>query len=202
MIRTIRASALLWKGRRLSAAWVLLVALTVLPMKAAADADFYGFDIDFLRIPTALGFFPFGGNATVRSNAFTTYVGGPAFDFINWVDEDEDFYGNERRIKATLLNLTCFLVGFDWTALQRKSMAEQTATADQTRDPKTAQFINLAYLRAGPHFALSFPRAPLWRHGVEVGYGVVLVNEEEGFLTRVKYLHGLDVSYTWSFALE
>jgi hypothetical protein len=90
----------------------LSLGLVFVPRSALAD-EFKVFDFSILRVPTAMGFFPFGGNARVKSNQFVTYIGGPGFDFFNWTNEHKDIYDRVRRDKITLLNATFFLVGFD-----------------------------------------------------------------------------------------
>jgi hypothetical protein len=149
---------------------------------AQADGEWSAFDYNFRTIP-ALGFFPLGGNADIKSGQLATYVGGIGFDLGRYNTDDKS---------AVVFNLQPYLVGVDWTALGKA----QTNGSEE----KTAKFVNMAYVRAGPVLSYKLKDIEI---GGQFGYAVTLLSEDpSGKLYRtVRYLHGLDVSacVTWHF---
>lgn len=142
-----------------------------------------------VRTPLGMGFFPLGGNATVKSVELATYIAGPSIDLLSVVDEDDDPFGRHYKNKIGF-NVSAFLVGLDWTSLQKTS----------TEQPKTARVLNLAYIRAG--LQLDYAMLGPLRQGFQIGYGMLLLNEDREtgtVLANVRYLHGFDVSYTIAY---
>ncbi len=70
--------------------------------------DYLMFDWN-LRSIVGMGFYPFGGNATVKSSQFATYIIGPGLDFFTFNETRENMYGVEQHKQITLINLSAYL---------------------------------------------------------------------------------------------
>lgn len=171
---------------------LISAVIVLLPSSALADddSDYPPDSIMFdwnVRSIYAMGFYPFGGNATVQSAQVATYIIGPGLDFFTFNENSSDIYGRRRRKQFTVLNISGYLVGFDWAAL-----------SNPEQQNKTTKFINLGYFRAGPHFAFNTTG---FRGGFQIGYGAVLLSEDEkdNVLKQSKFLHGIDLCGTITY---
>ncbi len=153
-------------------------ALFVVLLASPAGADdgetvFSTVEWDIRSLP-AIGFFPLGGNLRGVTNAqISTYILGTSVDLFNY---------NEWDTRLSLLNVSGYLIGLNYAALQPES---------------EAQVFNLAYVRAGPHYRFS----GLWDDnlslGSQLGYGFLLRGDTiEG---TTAYQHGIDISFTFSW---
>jgi len=170
---------------------LFLLALTSAGLATDEDAGYQRSEYRFLpegsrglefRSVPMLGFFPMGGSATMDSTQMSTHVLGVSLDLATW---------HFPQNKFSLLNTSAYLFGVDWTSLMSK---------DDT------DFIEWAYLRAGPHFRFEemgwsspdgnkhFTAGSL---GFQAGYGFFLQGDLSDLNTA--FAHGLDLSITFSY---
>ncbi len=138
------------------------------------EVDFDGINLDFRSLP-ALGFFPVGGSLRVKNNQLASYLAGPALDIFNVSDGEW---------RATVLNLSGYLVGLHWSTLDPD---------DPTR------VFNLAYMRMGPHYRSKRMLRGLFSLGTQAGYGFLIRGDTEKGVSLV--LHGVDLSITFTWFL-
>jgi len=129
-----------------------------------------------LRTMPAVGFFPLGGS-TIDHSSLSTYFLGSGVDILGFENEGGSF---------SLLNLSAYLVGVNWLAI----------------DPsEEAKIIQIAYFRLGPHYKFN----SLNRNGAksklsfggQIGLGALIEAVPTESRSRVQY--GIDVSFTFSF---
>jgi len=170
---------------------LVLLALTNVGHAIEGDAGYQRSEYRFLpegsrglefRSVPMLGFFPMGGSAEMDSTQMSTHVIGVSLDLATW---------HFPQNKFSLLNTSAYLFGVDWTSLMSK---------DDT------DFIEWAYLRAGPHFRFEemgwssldgSKQFTAGSFGFQAGYGFFLQGDLSDLDTA--FAHGLDLSITFSY---
>ena len=139
--------------------------------------DTYNFmNWDFRTLP-AVGFFPFGGDTLDNVN-LATFIGGVSVDLIN-------FNNNRFKERFTLLNISGYLVGLNYSSLSPNS---------------ESQFFNISYVRFGPHYRWQSPinkNQGKFAFGAQMGYGILLQGDVSGATSN--FQHGLDISVTFTW---
>jgi hypothetical protein len=149
----------------------LIISLCISTKVFSREFTFLEWD---LRSMPAMGFFPVGGNLKIKDSQLTSFFLGPSIDLFN-------LHRNHSRI--AILNISGFLLGVNYSAMSNPS--------------SDTQVLNVGYLRIGPHYRFQGFWNDMLSLGSQIGYGFLLYSrKEEGETT---YLHGVDISFTFSW---
>jgi hypothetical protein len=167
--------------RKISKAGMLLVILFMMSTVVFSQDD-RGFNlasIDIRSMPITARL-PFGGD-TMNNQCLSAFGFGPAFDLFN-------LYDNDNRTRFSFLNITPYIIGFDYLKLNPYN--------------KTQAF-NLLYVTAGPHYRwaglINRKNNPDFISlGVQVGAAMLLKGNPHSSCTDVQYNFHVSFTCSWT----